>query len=66
MEVWISLDTLYLDLRFHDIVGHVGLLRFVPQFGKFKNAIEECCQKEHMYHDHQGNVTFIPGLSELL
>ncbi len=38
---------------------------FLPQFGKFKNAIEEYCQKEHMYHNHQGNVTFIPGLSEL-
>jgi hypothetical protein len=56
---------LYLDLRFHNIVGHVGLLCFLPQFGKFKNVIEECCQKEHMYHNHQGNVTFIPGLSEL-
>ncbi len=56
---------LYLDLCFRNIVGHIGLLLFLPQFGKFKNAIEEYCQKERMYHDHQGNVTFIPGLSEL-
>ncbi len=56
---------LYLDLCFRDIVGHIGLLHFLPQFGKFKNLIEEYCQKECMYHDHQGNVTFIPGLSEL-
>jgi hypothetical protein len=56
---------LYLDLRFCDIVGHIGLLHFLPQFGRFKNAIEEYCQKERMYHDHQGNVTFIPGMCEL-
>jgi hypothetical protein len=52
---------LYLDLCFHDIVGHVGLRRFLPQFGKFKNAIEEYCQKERVHHNHHGNVTFIPG-----
>jgi hypothetical protein len=45
--------------------GHVELLCFLPQFGKFKNAIDEYCQKERMHHDHQGNVTFIPGLTEL-
>jgi hypothetical protein len=57
---------LYLDLHFCNIVGHVKLLRFLPQFGKFKNAIKEYCQKKRMYHNHQGNVTFIPGLTELL
>jgi hypothetical protein len=56
----------YLDLRFCNIDRRVGSLHFFPKFGKFKNAIEEYCQKERMYHDRQGNVTFIPGLTELL
>jgi len=30
---------LYLDLRYRNIVGHAGLLRFLPQFGYFRDKI---------------------------
>jgi hypothetical protein len=56
---------LYLDLRYRNIVGHAGLLRFLPQFGFFRDKIEEYCQKDRWYHDHQGNVTWVPGLEKL-
>ncbi len=59
---WILLN---LGLCYCNIVGHVGLFVFLSQFSKFKIAIQEYCQKECLYHDHQGNVTFIPGLTEL-
>ena len=52
----------YLDLRYRNIVGHVGLLRFLPPFEQFRDAIQRFCQKDRWYHDHQGNATFIPGL----
>ena len=55
----------YLDLRYRNIVGHVGLLRFLPQFEQFRDAIQRFCQKDRWYHDHQSNVTFIPGLDAL-
>jgi len=56
---------LYHDLRYRNIVGHAGLLRFLPQFGYFRDKIEEYCQKDQWYHDHQGNVTCVPGLEKL-
>ena len=55
----------YLDLRYRNIVGHVGLLRFLPQFERFRDAIQQYCQKDRWYHDHQGNVTWVPGLEKL-
>jgi hypothetical protein len=55
----------YLDLRYRNIVGHVGLLRFLPQFEQFRDAIQRFCQKDRWYHDPQGNATFIPGLDAL-
>jgi len=56
---------LYLDLRYRNIVGHVGLLQFLPQFGYFQDKIEEYCQKDWWYHNQQGNVTWVPGLENL-
>ncbi len=56
---------LYLDLRYHNIVGHAGLLQFLPQFDYFRDKIEEYCQKDRWCHDHQGNVTWVPGLEKL-
>lgn len=56
---------LYLDLRYRNIVGHAGLLRFLPQFGYIRDKIEEFCQKDRWYQDHQGNVTWMPGLEKL-
>jgi hypothetical protein len=55
----------YLDLRYGNKVGHVGLLRFLPQFEQVRDAIKRYCQKDWWYHDHQGNVTFVPGIDEL-
>jgi len=55
----------YLDLRYRSIVGHVGLMHFLPQFEQFRDAIQRFCQKDRWYHDHQGNATFIPGLDAL-
>ena len=53
---------LYLDLRYRNIVGHQGLLRFLPQFTTFRDAIERYCQKDRVYLDHHGNTTIVPGL----
>ncbi len=55
----------YLDLRYMNTVGHVGLLRFLPQFERFRDAIQQYCQKDRCYHNHQGNVTWVPGLEKL-
>jgi hypothetical protein len=56
---------LYLDLHYRNIVGHMGLLQFLPQFGYFRDKIEEYFQKDRWYQDHQGNVTWVPGLEKL-
>jgi hypothetical protein len=53
---------LYLDLHHRNIVGHVGLLQFLPQLGYFRDKIEEYCQKDWWYHNHQGNITWVPRL----
>jgi hypothetical protein len=55
---------LYLDLCYHNIVSHVGLLQFLPQCGYFRDKIEEYCQKNWWYHNHQGNITWVPGLEK--
>jgi len=39
----------YLDLRYRytmNIVGHLVLLRFLPQFERFRDAIQQYCQKD--------------------
>jgi hypothetical protein len=56
---------LYLDMCYATIIGHEGILRFLPLFGEFRDAIEACCQKDWLYIDHQGNATLVPGLTEL-
>ncbi len=56
---------LYLDLRYPNIIGQGGLLRFLPQFGVFRNKIEEYCQRDWWYHNHQGNFTWVPGIEKL-
>ncbi|KAL7526186.1 hypothetical protein ACHAXR_002464 [Thalassiosira sp. AJA248-18] len=53
----------YLDLRYRNIIGHQGLLRFLPQFMQFRDAIERYCQKDRLYYDHDGNSTLVPGLA---
>ena len=56
---------LYLDMRYASIIGHEGILRFLPLFGEFRDAIEAYCQKDWLYIDFQGNATLVPGLTEL-
>jgi hypothetical protein len=56
---------LYLYLHYCNIVGHVGLLQFLPQLGYFRDKIEEYCQKDWWYHNHQGNITWVPRLETL-
>jgi hypothetical protein len=56
---------LYLDMRYGSIIGHEGILRFLPLFGEFRDAIEAYFQKNRLYFDHQGNATLAPGLNEL-
>jgi hypothetical protein len=56
---------LYLDMRYASIIGHKGILQFLPLFGEFRDAIEAYCQKDRLYFDHQGNATLVPGLAEL-
>jgi hypothetical protein len=56
---------LYLDMRYASIIGHEGILRFLPLFGEFRGAIKAYFQKNRLYFDHQGNATLAPGLNEL-
>jgi len=56
---------LYLDMHYASIIGHEGILRFLPLFGEFRDATEAYCQKDLLYIHHQGNATLIPGLTEL-
>ena len=56
---------LYLDARYASILGHQGILRYLPLFGEFRDAIEKYCQKVCLYYDHHGNATLVPGLREL-
>ena len=55
----------YLDHRYFSIIGHEGILRFLPQFREFRDAIERYCQKDRLYVDHQNNEVWVPGLVEL-
>ena len=56
---------LYLDRRYASILGHEGILHYLPLFGEFWDAVEAYCQKDRLYVDHQGNQTLVPGLNEL-
>ena len=56
---------LYLNSRYASILGHQGILRYLPLFGEFRDAIEKYCQKDRLYYDHRDNATLVPGLSEL-
>jgi hypothetical protein len=46
MELWLPLVDFYLNLRYRNIVGHVGFLHFLPQFEQFRDAIKRYCQKD--------------------
>lgn len=56
---------LWLDDEFADILGHQGLIRWVPHFQRFHNAIERFMQRDRQRTDAHGNVYTIPGVDEL-
>ena len=43
---------LYLDMRYASIIGHKGILQFLPLFGGFRDAIEAYCQNDRLNFDH--------------
>ncbi len=56
---------LHLDMHFASIIGHKGILQFLPLFGEFQDAMEAYFQKDRLYFDHRGNATLVPGLNKL-
>jgi hypothetical protein len=54
----------YLNNHYTCIIGHKGILRFLPLFGWFQDAIEHYCQKDQKYVDHLGDIIWVPGLKE--
>ena len=57
----------YLDMRYASIIviGHEGILQFLPLFREFRDAIEVYCQKDQLYFHHHGNAVLVPALNEL-
>ena len=55
----------YLDNRYRDIIRHQGLLRFLPDFARFRNAIEDYVRKDRWYHDNDGSSRWVPGIDRL-
>lgn len=55
----------YLDDRYRTILGHGCLLRYLPDFMTFRNAIERYVQKDKVYYDNAGNRLDVQGLAHL-
>jgi hypothetical protein len=57
----------YLDIRYVNIIGHQGLLRYVDQFPDFYTAINEKVQQNRIaeINEHNGTCVYIPGLAFL-
>jgi hypothetical protein len=55
----------YLSNQSSSIIGHKGILCFLPLCGEFWNAIEVYCQKDYFYIDHHGAAILVPGMDEL-
>lgn len=53
---------LYLDHRYRNIIGHQGLIRYVPQFPYFHHAIEREMQRPKTHYDVHGNPIHSDGL----
>ena len=53
---------LYLDNRYRSIIGHEGLIRYVPQFPYFHHAIERELQRPKTHYDVEGNAIESNGL----
>ncbi len=56
---------IYLDGEFADIMGHAGLLRWVPHFQRFHDSIERYMQEDRHRTDEHGNPYTIPGIDRL-
>ena len=56
---------LYLNERYENILDNQGIMRFLPDFPRFRDAIEQYVQRDRWYVDHDGNHTWVPGLEKL-
>ena len=52
----------YLDDRYEDIIGHQGLARYVDQFPKFYEKIQERVRKTTIHHYNDGTAEEFAGL----
>jgi len=52
----------YLDIRYQDIIGHQGLARFVDDFPRFHEAIQQKAMKDKPQHRHNNTGLIHPGL----
>ena len=55
----------YITDRYENILGNQGLTRYVQDFPRFHNAIENYVQRDRHFEDLEGAWTFIPGLQFL-
>ncbi|NCF89935.1 MAG: hypothetical protein GWQ05_03100 [Verrucomicrobiaceae bacterium] len=55
----------YVDNRYRNILGHQGLLRFVHQFPRFFESIENFVKKPKWHTDNNGQRWWSPGLANL-
>ena len=53
----------YLDRRYEGILGYAGILRFLPEFPRFRDAIDRYLRKDKVYRDNNGVETIYPGLN---
>jgi hypothetical protein len=56
---------MYLDHRYGNIIGHQGLTRFLDDFPRFYNAIQQKVMQDYICHNHDGTMTEIQGLNFL-
>jgi hypothetical protein len=53
----------YLDARYERTLSHAKLVDFLPQFGKFKQAINAYMQEDYLRHNHDRTSTTHGGLN---
>ena len=56
---------MYLDHCYRNIIGHQGLIRFLDDFPRFYNAIQQKVMQDDIHHNHDGTMTEIQGLNFL-
>jgi len=55
----------YLDNRYRDIIGHQGLLRFLDDFPRFFDSIQQRVMQDDIRHNIDGTTVEIEGLNFL-